>query len=60
MVRIEATYLGFAAAAAAALSAFVVPGLLDAELRVPKRLDGLGATTWGFGRKAGATGSLLI
>lgn len=45
---------GFTAACAAALSAFVVPGLLEAELRAPKRLDGLGATILALGRGAAA------
>lgn len=46
------TYLVFAAAAAAAaLSAFEVPGLLDAELRLPKRFVGLGAMMLAFGRE---------
>lgn len=43
---------GFAAACAAALSALVVPGLLEAELKAPKRLDGLGATILALGRGA--------
>lgn len=41
-----------AAAAAAALSAFVVPGLFDAELKLPKRLLSLGAAAAGLGRGA--------
>lgn len=40
----------FAAAAAAALSAFEVPGLFEAEPKLPKRLVGLGATMLAFGR----------
>lgn len=44
--------MDFVAAAAAALSAFVVPGRFEAELRAPKRLEGLGATTFVFGRGA--------
>lgn len=44
--------MGFAAAAAAALSAFVVPGRFDAELKVPNKLEGLGATIFTFGRAA--------
>ena len=52
-------YLGFAAAAAAAaLSAFEVPGLLEAEPRLPKRLVGLGATILAFGRAAIAGAAL--
>lgn len=47
--------MGFAAAAAAARSAFVVPGRFDAELKVPNRLEGLGATMFALGRAA-ATG----
>ena len=47
-----------AAAAAAALSAFVVPGRLEAELKVVKRLAGLGAETLGLGRGAAAAGGL--
>lgn len=44
-------YLGvLVAAAAAALSAFEVPGLFEAELKLPKRLVGLGATILAFGR----------
>lgn len=46
------TYAGFPAAIAAALSAFVVPGRLEAELSAPNRLEGLGATTLALGRGA--------
>lgn len=45
--------MGFAAAAAAR-SAFVVPGRLDAELKVPKRLVGFGVTMLVLGRAAAA------
>lgn len=47
-------YLGVLAAAAAALSALEVPGLFEAELKLPKRLVGLGATMLAFGRAVAA------
>lgn len=52
----DIAYLGVlgAAAAAAALSALDVPGLFEAELRLPKRLVGFGATMLAFGRAAAA------
>jgi len=52
------SYFVFAAAAAAALSAFEVPGLFLAELKLPKRLVGLGATMLALGRAAAATVAL--
>lgn len=51
-LSIRFTNLALAAAAAAARSAFEVPGLLDADTSVPKRFVGLGATMLAFGRAA--------
>ena len=48
-----------AAAAAAALSAFVVPGLFDAELKLPNRLLSCGAGTAGRGRGAADAAAAL-
>ena len=47
------------AAAAAALSAFEVPGLFDAELKLPKRFVGFGATILALGREVAAGVTLL-
>lgn len=49
------SYLDFgAAAAAAALSAFEVPGLFEAELKLPNKLVGFGAMMLALGRAATA------
>lgn len=51
-------YLDFAAAAAAALSAFEVPGLFEADDKLPKRLVGFGAMILAFGREVAAAAGL--